>query len=173
MKKFLIFYLLVLVSLSHAYAQDAGATYKKANQQYVLFESERDKGTNAAGMYTYLLEAYNDFVQVTKEQNNASYIQGTKNRLRSIYPYLLNAALYYYEQKENTKALDFAAAYIDTRYMPLFRSELLPKDDRYNSIVYFAAVTAYNMKKLDQAKGTSKSTWNRVTAHRKKIVSCT
>ena len=53
MKKFLIFYLLVLVSLSHAYAQDAGATYKKANQQYVLFESERDKGTNAAGMYTY------------------------------------------------------------------------------------------------------------------------
>lgn len=152
MKKFLIFYLLVLVSLGHAYAQDAGATYKKANQQYVLFESERDKGTNAAGMYTYLLEAYNDFVQVTKEQNKANYIQGTKNRLRSIYPYLLNAALYYYEQKENTKALDFAAAYIDTRYMPLFRSELLPKDDRYNSIVYFAAVTAYNMKKLDQAK---------------------
>lgn len=103
-------------------------------------------------MYTYLLEAYNNFIQVTKEQNNVSYINGTKNRLRSMYPYLLNAALYYYEQKETFKALDFASAYIDIRYMPMFRSELLPKDDRYNSVVYFAAVSAFNMKKLDVAK---------------------
>lgn len=152
MRKILFLYTMVLFSLLSVQAQDAGSAYKRANQQYVLFESERDKGANANSMYTYLLEAYNNFIQVTKEQNNASYINGTKNRLRSMYPYLLNAALYYYEQKETSKALDFASAYIDIRYMPMFRSELLPKDDRYNSVVYFAAVSAFNMKKLDVAK---------------------
>lgn len=152
MRKILFLYTIALFSLLSVQAQDAGSAYKRANQQYVLFESERDKGANANSMYTYLLEAYNNFIQVTKEQNNVSYINGTKNRLRSMYPYLLNAALYYYEQKETFKALDFASAYIDIRYMPMFRSELLPKDDRYNSVVYFAAVSAFNMKKLDVAK---------------------
>ena len=152
MNRFLISGLLALLFFMNAGAQDAGSTYKKANQQYVLFESERDKGANANSMYAYLMEAYTHFVQVTKEPNNASFLDGTKNRLRSMYPYLLNAALYYYDQKETSKALDFASAYIDTRYMPIFRSELLPKDDRYNSIVYFAGVSAFNMKKLDQAK---------------------
>ena len=69
-----------------------------------------------------------------------------------MYPFLLNAALYYYEQKETSKAFDFASAYIDVRYMPIFRSEILPKDNRYNSIVYFAAVSAYNLQKLEIAK---------------------
>jgi len=137
MRKILFLYTIALFSLLSVQAQDAGSAYKRANQQYVLFESERDKGANANSMYTYLLEGY---------------INGTKNRLRSMYPYLLNAALYYYEQKETFKALDFASAYIDIRYMPMFRSELLPKDDRYNSVVYFAAVSAFNMKKLDVAK---------------------
>ena len=103
-----------------------------------------------------MLEAYNNFIQVTKEQNNVSYINGTKNRLRSMYPYLLNAALYYYEQKETFKALDFASAYIDIRYMPMFRSELLPKDDRYipgqGIILKIFQFRRILMKKLDVAK---------------------
>ena len=78
MNRFLISGLLALLFFMNAGAQDAGSTYKKANQQYVLFESERDKGANANSMYAYLMEAYTYFVQVTKEPNNASFLDGTK-----------------------------------------------------------------------------------------------
>ena len=149
----LLFSFLLLVSCPICtFAQDAGSLYKKANQQYVLFESEKDKGNNMNSMYAYLWESYRDFAELTRTDNNSNYINGTKNRLRSMYPFLLNAALYYYEQKETSKAFDFASAYIDVRYMPIFRSEILPKDNRYNSIVYFAAVSAYNLQKLEIAK---------------------
>lgn len=81
MRKILFLYTIALFSLLSVQAQDAGSAYKRANQQYVLFESERDKGANANSMYTYLLEAYNNFIQVTKEQNNVSYINGTKKQI--------------------------------------------------------------------------------------------
>lgn len=152
MAKSFFSFLLISFCITNLLAQDANSLYKKANQQYVLFESEKDKGNNENTMYSYLWESYKDFAEVTTAPNNSSLINGTKNRLRSMYPYLLNAALYYYDKKETSKALDFASAYIDIRYMPIFRSELLPKDNRYNSVVYFAAVSAFNLQKLDVAK---------------------
>ena len=56
MRKYLV--LLLFVVLGGVFglnAQDAGAAFKRANQQYVLFESERDKGSNPNAMYNYLL----------------------------------------------------------------------------------------------------------------------
>lgn len=147
---FLALWLVMGVTVN-AVAQSAADLYKRANQQYVLFESERDKGTNVNGMYDYLIDSYGKFVDVTKASGNAQYLDGTKNRLRAMYPYLLNAALYYYDQKQPAKALDFAAAYIDIPYMQMFRSELFPKDGRYASVVFFAAVSAYNLQKMDMA----------------------
>lgn len=35
--------------------------------------------------------------------------------------------------------------------LKIFRSELLPKDSRYASVVYYAAVSAYNLQKYSQA----------------------
>ena len=147
---FLALWLVMGVTVNSV-AQSAADLYKRANQQYVLFESERDKGTNVNGMYDYLIDSYGKFVDVTKASGNAQYLDGTKNRLRAMYPYLLNAALYYYDQKQPAKALDFAAAYIDIPYMQMFRSELFPKDGRYASVVFFAAVSAYNLQKMDMA----------------------
>lgn len=141
-----------LLSLApcEALAQNASAAYKRANQQFVMFESERDKGTNVPGMYKYLFESYQSFVEVV---NGAAgqLVSGAKSRLKAIYPYLLNGAVYYSEQKAPAKALDFAAAYIELPQMPLFRSELLVRDSRYASVVYYAAVSAYNLGKLDAA----------------------
>ena len=121
-------------------AQDAASVSKRANQQYVLFESERDKGTNITAMYDYLLESYVNFIKIVEAPDNGQYLEGAKNRLRSLYPYLLNGAVYYSEQKQPAKALDFASAYIDMPQLAIFRSELLPKDNRYASVVYYLPV---------------------------------
>ena len=83
--------------------------------------------------------------------DNGQYLSGAKNRLRAMYPYLLNGAVYYSEQKQPSKALDFAAAYIEMPRLKIFQSELLPKDNRYASVVYYAAVSAYNLQKYSQA----------------------
>ena len=45
----------ILGAWGKAVAQDAAAASQRANQQYVLFESERDKGTNVTGMYLSLI----------------------------------------------------------------------------------------------------------------------
>ena len=132
-------------------AQDAASVSKRANQQYVLIESERDKGTNITAMYDYLLESYVNFIKIVEAPDNGQYLEGAKNRLRSLYPYLLNGAVYYSEQKQPAKALDFASAYIDMPQLAIFRSELLPKDNRYASVVYYAAVSAYNLQKNELA----------------------
>ena len=152
MKRFILLTsIFVAVAIGKAVAQEAATASQRANQQYVLFESERDKGTNVAAMYDYLLDSYAHFVKVVEAPDNTQYMGAAKNRLKSIYPYLLNGAVYYSEQKQPVKALDFAAAYIDMPQMKVFRSDLLPKDNRYSSVVYYAAVSAYNLQKYSQA----------------------
>lgn len=143
--------ILIAVGAGKVVAQEAAIASQRANQQYVLFESERDKGTNVAAMYDYLLDSYAHFVKVVEAPDNGQYAGPAKNRLKAIYPYLLNGAVYYSEQKQPVKALDFAAAYIDMPQMKIFRSDLLPKDNRYPSVVYYAAVSAYNLQKYSQA----------------------
>ena len=147
---FLALWLVMGVTVN-AVAQSAADLYKRANQQYVLFESERDKGTNVNGMYDYLIDSYGKFVDVTKASGNAQYLDGTKNRLRANVSLSVECSIVLLRQKQPAKALDFAAAYIDIPYMQMFRSELFPKDGRYASVVFFAAVSAYNLQKMDMA----------------------
>lgn len=152
MKKFFILTTILLLGVwARVAAQDAATASGRANQQYVLFESERDKATNVAAMYSYLLDSYTQFIKVVEASDNGPYLSGAKNRLRAMYPYLLNGAVYYSEQKQPGKALELAAAYIEMPQLKIFRSELLPKDSRYASVVYYAAVSAYNLQKYSQA----------------------
>ena len=94
-------------------AQEAASASKTCQPTVCAFESERDKGTNVTAMYDYLMDSYENFMKVVEAPDNSQYIGGAKNRLRALYPYLLNGAVYYSEQKQPSKALDFAAAYID------------------------------------------------------------
>jgi tetratricopeptide (TPR) repeat protein len=132
-------------------AQDADAASKRANQQYVLFESERDKGTNIPAMYAFLLDSYKEYIKVLDAPDNDPYLNGAKKRLSAIYPYLLNGALFYSEQKQPSKAIELAAAYIEMPQLKAFRNEPLPKDSRYAPIVYYAAISAYNLQRYSQA----------------------
>ena len=75
MKNFLVLtIILMLGACGRVVAQDAAAASKRANQQYVLFESERDKGTNVTGMYSYLLDSYENFMKVVEAPDNGQYL---------------------------------------------------------------------------------------------------
>ena len=143
--------MMLLVVCGKALAQDAASASQHANQQYVLYESERDKGGTPDVMYGYLLESYREYLKVLSAPDNESYLTGTKNRLRSIYPCLLDAAIYYSNQRDAAKGLDFAAAYIELPQLQIFQSELLPRASNYSSVVYFAAVAAYGQQRFSQA----------------------
>lgn len=68
-RKIILFTALLLVVGLKSQAQTS-AEFNRANQQYVLFESERDKGTNMDGMYAYLLESYRSFMNVLEASDN-------------------------------------------------------------------------------------------------------
>ena len=143
--------LLLLVVCGRTAAQDAASASQRGNQQYVLFESERDKGGAPDVMYAYLLESYREYVKVLSAPGNGSYLNGAKNRLRNMYPSLLDAAIYYSSQNDAVKGLDFASAYIELPKLKIFQDELLPRASNYPVVVYFAAQSAYNQQKYTQA----------------------
>ncbi|MBQ8225663.1 MAG: caspase family protein [Bacteroides sp.] len=148
---FILTIILLLGTWMKVAAQDAATASKRGNQQFVLFESERDKGgADPTSMYNYLLDSYQQFVKVTEAPNNTQYLNGAKNRLRSIYPYLIRAAIYYSQEKQPIRFLEFASAYIELPNMRVFRSELLNRDPQYPYILFNAALNSYNMKKYDQ-----------------------
>ena len=114
MKKITILtFLLVLGVCTKVAAQDAATLLQRATQQYVLYESERDKGTDPVKMYSSLLDSYNLVVKVLEAPNNEGQLTGAKNRLRAIYPQLLSGAIYYSQQKQPLKLLEQATAYIE------------------------------------------------------------
>lgn len=145
--RFILILFIVLGICIEVVAQDAATLFKRANQQYVLFESERDKGESSTEMYVYLLESYNLYVQILDIPNNSAQLVGTKNRLRSIYPYLMSGAAYFSQNKQPVKFLDLATAYIELPQRKAFRGELLQRDNQYPGLLYNAALGYYNLKK--------------------------
>ena len=128
---FPIFALAVWIGSPLLAQESAAVASGRANQQFVLFESERDKGSDANAMYGYLYESYLYYIKVLEAQDNGQYLAGAKNRLRTMYPALLDGAFFYSGQHQVAKALDFASAYIDMPRLQVFRSELLETDNRY------------------------------------------
>jgi tetratricopeptide (TPR) repeat protein len=132
-------------------SQNTAETFKKANQLYVFFESERDKGSDIDATYNYLLDSYTQFLKVLNASDNGEYINAIKNRLKAAYPYIEKATIYYADVQNNSKAVEFAVPYIEIPKLSLFRSELLPKNAQYASIVYYAGISAYKIQKYNQA----------------------
>ena len=87
---FILIFLMGLGICTKVAAQNAAALFKRANQQYQLYESERDRGGDPTVVNSYLLESYNLFVKVLETPNNNEQQRGAKNRLRAIYPKLIS-----------------------------------------------------------------------------------
>lgn len=143
--------LLVLGVCTKVAAQNAAALFNRANQQYQLYESERDRGGDPAVVNAYLLESYNLFVKVLEAPNNQGQLKGTKNRLRAIYPKLLNGAIYFSQEKQPIKFLDLATAYIELPKRREFQSELLQRDSQYPGLLYNAALGCHHLKRYDKS----------------------
>ncbi|MDR2087235.1 MAG: caspase family protein [Dysgonamonadaceae bacterium] len=144
--------ILFLVSFSGSVrSQNTAETIKKANQLYVFFESERDKGVDIDATYNYLLDSYTQFLKVINASDNGEYINAIKNRLKAAYPYIEKATIYYADVQNNSKVVEFAIPYIEIPKLSLFRSELLPQNAQYASIVYYAGISAYKIQKYNQA----------------------
>jgi tetratricopeptide (TPR) repeat protein len=150
-----IHYLLVILSLASfpmtGRSQNTAETFKKANQLYVFFESERDKGADIDATYNYLLDSYTQYLKVVNAPDNGEYINAVKNRLKAAYPYFEKATVYYADVQNNNKVVEFAVPYVEIPKLSLFRSELLPQNAQYPSIVYAAGISAYKTQKYNQA----------------------
>lgn len=148
---FILIFLLILGVETKVVAQSAAALFKRANQQYQLYESERERGGEPSTVNSYLLESYNLFVKVLETSNNSAEQKGAKNRLRAIYPKLLQGAIYFSQEKQPLKFLELATAYIELPQMREFKNELLHRDSQYSGLLYNAALGCHNLKKYDRS----------------------
>ncbi len=152
MKKIFTALLLCTIFSIKVLAQNSAQTaLSQGHSQYAQYESERERGTDPNLMYDYLYRSYELYTKVLELPDNAEYAERAKNRLRNMYPALFNAARHYLEQRNPAKTFNFAAAYVDLPHMPAFRSEILPQDTQYPTIVFLAATRAVELNKKQQA----------------------
>ena len=64
---------------------------------------------------------------------------------------VINAGLWAYNNKDNDKAREYWGCYIDSKDDPLFEGVDLSADTNYPEICYYAALTAYQSKKYEEA----------------------
>ncbi|MFI3288404.1 MAG: caspase family protein [Rikenellaceae bacterium] len=151
-KYFLTLLALIVVQVGKINAQEnVDALFSRAAQQYSLFESERDSGGAKSMMYDNLYSAYSSYEKILKSDAAKKYADQIAQKLKVIYPNLLAGGVYFSEQHNNAKALNFVSAYIDIPKLPVFRSDYLQRDERYAKILHYAGVTAYNLGKYDDA----------------------
>ncbi len=147
---FLGFLIMCLMPGRDVFAQ-TGTVFNDAGQQFAMYESARDNGTDPDRMYSHLLNAYNNYRRVAEASDNAQYLDATKRRLRQVYPLAMAAFSYYAEKDNPSKAFDFGVAYIEIPMMPVMQDSYLGRDTQYASILYYTAVAAYTQDKQTQA----------------------
>lgn len=152
MKKiFFLSFLGVLGICTRVAAQNAATLFSRANDQYALFKNEQNRGGSSAVMYTHLYECYELYIKVLDTPNNKAQLTGTKNRLRNIYPDLMNGAAYFLNNKQPMDFLNLATAYIELPKKQAFRSERFPQSEQYAGLLYNTAKGFLELKKYPQA----------------------
>ncbi|MDR1682823.1 MAG: caspase family protein [Candidatus Symbiothrix sp.] len=146
-KGFILFSLLFSLGL---HAQTMEETLRKGNQQYVLFESERDKG-NMDAAYNYLSDSYSNLKKVVEQDIDNTQRNAAKNRLKSAYVWFEKATLHYAEMNNGSRALQFAIPYVEIPKLSIMRSEPITRSGNYPNIVRYAGVSAYKLNRFDAA----------------------
>lgn len=140
--------LALALSLSATTAMAQSPAMVKANADVEGFIALNNAGNSNASMYETLYSAYRTYIYVVK--NNGNDKDGLAG-LRKVYPYMIDGAVFFSQQNQPVKALDYALAYIDIPQMQAFRNERFSRSDYYPTICYFAATTAFNNKRFDEA----------------------
>lgn len=154
MKKMTTIGLVIAMALSCAVASAQSSALIKADKDMEAFVAQHGMGTSNAALYESLYSAYRAYLYAVKnEPANQAGLAG----LRKVYPYMIDGAVYFSQNNSALKALDYALAYINTPKMQVFRKERFGRSDYYPTICYFAATTAYNNKRFDDAINCFKS----------------
>ena len=154
MKKMTTIGLVIAMALSCAVASAQSSALIKADKDMEAFVAQHGMGTSNAALYESLYSAYRAYLYAVKnEPANQAGLAG----LRKVYPYMIDGAVYFSQNNSALKALDYALAYINIPKMQVFRKERFGRSDYYPTICYFAATTAYNNKRFDDAINCFKS----------------
>lgn len=151
MKRFIIILILGVATTLSTYAQDAATLFARAGQQFAFYESEKDASGASIEMYDNLMDAYSNYTLVLNSSNGKAYEPQIKARFVKAYDDFLSGGVYYSQRYNNTKALACIKVYINLPNLPLLRSELLERDERYPQVLHFAGVTSYNQKEYNEA----------------------
>lgn len=149
------FVLLILISFcvinNKVVAQDAATLFNRANDQYVLFEGERNRESSSTEMYNYLYKSYELYIKVLESPANDAQRTGAKKRLQIIYPYLIQGAAFFSEHKQPMNFLNLATAYIELPRRREFRSESFRRSEQYSGLLYNAGRGYLELKQYELA----------------------
>ena len=80
------------------------------------------------------------------------YQKKNRSRLMAARPQLVNAGLYFYnDRKDQASALEAWGLYVDAPTAPFFEGETFPEDKSMSEVAYFASLAAYNQKDYEKA----------------------
>lgn len=121
----------------------------KADADLAAFVSQYGgAGSGSPALFETLMSSYRAYLYAAKQNKND---QTALNGLRKVYPYLIDGAIYFSQNNQPAKALDYALAYIGLPQLEAFHNERFARSDYYPTICYFAATTAYNSKQFADA----------------------
>ena len=146
MRKLLTAAILALISLALN-----GQTIDDADASYESFVALSRSGSSGSELYNALLKCYETNFSLMDDAMANSVEEATaKNNLKTIWPFLFNAAVFY-QQSDEAKSIKFARAYIDIPLSSAFSKVILEKNAQYPTIVYYVASKLYNSKDYKSA----------------------
>lgn len=145
MNRFTYYILFLLAVIMPSAIQ--GQTMTQATESYNNFVRLLGNGSDAAA-YQALYQSYETSMNVlTGQANNVQ----AKNLLKTIYPYLQNAAYFYSSQNNQQKTLQMAQAYVGLSVLPAMQGEGLPRNNNYAIIAKLAAFNTWNNREYTKA----------------------
>lgn len=130
------------------------------------FDDERtkemlQKPNDKKAMFDGLMESYAPYVKADElgEASGKNKVRrDIKGILKANHPYYINGGVYYNDEKDFKKATDFFEAYWNIPTLPMFAgsSKEFNLDSTYQTIKYYAIITAIQSQNHDRAIGLIK-----------------
>lgn len=148
MRHQIISILIIALAMTAGKAAAQSPALAKADADLAAFVAGYGGSGGSASQFASLLSSYRAYMYaVRQDKNNPTALNG----LRKVYPYLIDGAIFFSQNNQPDKALEYALAYIGLPRIEAFRNERFARSDYYPTICYFAATTAYNNKQFADA----------------------
>lgn len=172
MKKFLMMAVMAAAAttaFAQSAAEQAAEWNAKCEAEYQTFSKIYDEAQKSVvmknaydtlSMNKALVQAFNyaykcnefDIQPNEKGKVKPKFQKKNRARLLAARPQLINAGLYFYnDRKDQAAALEAWGLYVDSPNAPFFEGEKFAEDKSMSEIAYFASLAAYNQKDYQKA----------------------